>query len=135
MEDAELNAIRAARLQEMQRNAGQGGGSADGPDGQGNSKANDPAQSMVEQILEAEAKERLSRVRLVKPERAKAVEGYLLRMYQSGAIRRKVNEEQIVDILEQVASDERKHNNTTIVFDRRDKSGEGNEEGEDDFFD
>lgn len=89
---------------------------------------------MMTQLLEPEAKERLARVKLVKPERADAVVKYLVRLYQSGAIRRKVNEDQIVDILEQIASDERKHNDTEIVFDRRDKSGEGDVE-DDDFFD
>ncbi|QPG76604.1 hypothetical protein FOA43_003996 [Brettanomyces nanus] len=135
MEDEELQAIRAARLQEMQKNAGQGSGASGSQEAEGSTAANDPTQALISQILELEAKERLSRVRLVKPERAKAVEGYLIRLYQSGTIRRKINEDQIVDILEKVASDERKQNSTTIVFDRRDKSGEGNQEEEEDFFD
>ncbi len=134
MEDEELKAIRAARLQELRQNSGHNGNSSNGQSGSNGSNQNDAAQMMMTQLLEPEAKERLARVKLVKPERADAVMKYLMQLYQSGAIRRKVNEDQIVDILEKVASDERKQNDTEIVFDRRDKSGEGDIE-DDDFFD
>lgn len=132
MEDEELQAIRAARLQQLQRSAGAGGSSSHGAPTQPKGSGASQVSMMMSQLLEPEAYERLSRVRLVKPERASAVEQHLMKLYQAGAIRRKISENQIVDILEKVASDERKQGSTTIVFDRRDKSGEGDD---DDFFD
>ncbi|KAG7705990.1 hypothetical protein KL950_003566 [Ogataea haglerorum] len=83
-----------------------------------------------------EAKERLSRVRMVRPERVTSVESYLLRLFKSGAIRTKISESDIVEILEKVSKEERKGNETKIVFDRRSNHYEDEDEGgEDDFFD
>ncbi|KAH3669722.1 hypothetical protein OGATHE_002534 [Ogataea polymorpha] len=97
---------------------------------------NDPSQSILSQILEPEAKERLSRVRMVRPERVTSVESYLLRLFKSGAIRTKISESEIVEILERVSKEERKGNETKIVFDRRSTHYEDEDEGEeDDFFD
>lgn len=150
MDDSELQAIRAARLQEMQRNAQGGRGSANGGgegDGSGaNSgadKANAITESILSQILEPEAKERLNRVRMVKPERVLSVENYLVRLFQSGGIRSKVGGEDIVDILDKIAKEERKTNTTRIKFERREyadanvggsKTTHG-DDSDDDFFD
>ncbi|GME80432.1 unnamed protein product [Ambrosiozyma monospora] len=132
MEDAELAAIRAARLAELQRNA-QGGSSSQQSNGKSQSGAN-PSQAIISQILETEAKERLSRVKLVKPERVQAVENYLVKLYQSGAVRTKITEDDIVEILEKVAKDERRGNQNKIVFNRREVSY-GDDDDDDDFFD
>ncbi|GMG20232.1 unnamed protein product [Ambrosiozyma monospora] len=93
-----------------------------------------PSQAIISQILETEAKERLSRVRLVKPERVQAVENYLVKLYQSGAVRTKITEDDIVEILEKVAKDERRGNQNKIVFNRREVSY-GDDDDDDDFFD
>lgn len=146
MDDSELKAIRAARLQEMQRNA-QGGGSSnkngtDNVNGSNNS-LND---SIMNQILDAEAKERLNRVRMVKPERVSGVENYLIRLYQSGSIRTKVTEQDIVEILDKIANEERKSTTTRIKFERREyvdtnygsnktNNNNKNDSDSDDFFD
>ncbi|OBA17162.1 uncharacterized protein OGAPODRAFT_6679 [Ogataea polymorpha] len=132
MDDSELAAIRAARLAELQRNAQGGGSQAQ----ENKTNQNDPSQSILSQILEPEAKERLSRVRMVRPERVTSVESYLLRLFKSGAIRTKISESEIVEILERVSKEERKGNETKIVFDRRSTHYEDEDEGEeDDFFD
>ncbi|GME82742.1 unnamed protein product [Ambrosiozyma monospora] len=131
MEDAELAAIRAARLAELQRNA-QGGSSSQQSNGKSPAGPS-PSQAIISQILETEAKERLSRVRLVKPERVQAVENYLVKLYQSGAVRTKISEDDIVEILEKVAKDERKGTQNKIVFNRREVSY--GDDDDDDFFD
>ncbi|KAG7869172.1 hypothetical protein KL918_000717 [Ogataea parapolymorpha] len=70
------------------------------------------------------------------PERVTSVESYLLRLFKSGAIRTKISESDIVEILEKVSKEERKGNETKIVFDRRSTHYEDEDEGEeDDFFD
>lgn len=126
MDDAELQAIRAARMQEMQRNA-QGGstggmnGSTSGSNGTSSSTSNNNVNdAIMTRILEHDAKERLNRVRMVKPERVMGVENYLIRLYQSGGIRGKVSEEDIVEILEKIAAEERRNTSTRIKFERRD---------------
>lgn len=145
MDDAELQAIRAARLQEMQRNA-QGGGGNSGPGAAGGEDGRDKASSVndsiLNQILDQSAKERLNRVRMVKPERVLGVENYLVRLVQSGGIRSKVTEEDIVDILDKIAREERRNTTTRIKFERREyadtNAGVGKRSGDDsddDFFD
>lgn len=143
MDDTELQAIRAARLQEMQRNS-QGGGNptnAGVEGGKGSSNANSGIDSLLTQILDHEAKERLNRVRMVKPERVAGVEQYLVRLYQSGGIRGKVGEGELVELLDKIANEERRNNSTSIRFARREyvdtqeESKKPTSDSEDDFFD
>lgn len=44
----------------------------------------------------------VSRIALVSPERSKQIESILLRMAQTGQLRGRVNEEQLINLLEQV---------------------------------
>lgn len=111
MDDAELNAIRQARLQELQKQQGSG---------------QDEKGTVLAHVLETSARERLSRVRMVRPDKADAVEQYLVKMISMGGIGRKLGEKDIVDILDSLSRDEKKPGR--IVFDRK-----GDEE--DDFFD
>ena len=50
-----------------------------------------------------EARERLNRVKLVKPEIAEKVENALLQAIQMGQIKGKINEAQIIDILNEIS--------------------------------
>jgi Double-stranded DNA-binding domain len=45
----------------------------------------------------------VARIGLVSPERSRQIEGILLRMAQTGQLRGKVNEQQLIDLLEQVS--------------------------------
>ncbi|AMD22272.1 HGL068Wp [Eremothecium sinecaudum] len=130
--DPELQALREARLQELKSSQS------------GEKRATG---ELVQQFMEPEALERLSRVALVRPDRAQAVEAYLHRMVTGGMIRSKVTEKQIVDILNGIASDEQKRKETKIIFDRKaldidekpnigSGGGKGaGEDSDDDFFD
>ncbi|CAG98939.1 Sdd2p [Kluyveromyces lactis] len=132
--DDELRAIREARLRELKQQSG-------GTSESANNGSNDgQTQAILNQILDSNAQERLSRVALVRPERVKAVEAYLLQMVRSGAIRNKLTEQDIVGILESVGRDEQKRNTTRIIFDRREKgtassSVDQDDDEDDDFFD
>lgn len=127
MDDAELNAIRSARLSELQKNSGQA------PADQGGDKKDDMKLSMLSQILETSARERLSRVRIVRPDRADAVEQYIIKLAATGSITRKLSENDIVEILEGISRDEKKQTQSKIVFDRRTTNIDSDDD--DDFFD
>ena len=127
MDDAELNAIRSARLSELQKNSGQA------PADQGGDKKDDMKLSMLSQILETNARERLSRVRIVRPDRADAVEQYIIKLAATGNITRKLSENDIVEILDGISRDEKKQTQSKIVFDRRTTNIDSDDD--DDFFD
>jgi programmed cell death protein 5 len=58
-------------------------------------------------ILTKDARERLSRVRLVKPDLALQLELYLVQLYQAGKLRTKLTDEQLKAILESLKSDKK----------------------------
>lgn len=72
-------------------------------------------------VLETAARERLSRIALVSPERAKKIEGILLRMAQSSQLKGRVSEEQLIGFLDQMedSSSKTSAKKSTIVFQRR----------------
>lgn len=116
--DAELQALREARLAELKR---------------GTSAESTPVGASVSGYLEPQALERLSRVSLVRPDRAAAVEKYLAQLASTGQLRGKVSERDIVQILDRIAREKE----TKIIFDRRDGNDEEDDEEDDgdDFFD
>lgn len=117
MDDAELNAIRAARLAELQKSQAQNAASG----------ADERKFTLLSQVLEPSARERLSRVRIVRPERADQVEQYLMKLIQMGSVTRKLGERDIVEILDSLSRDQKSQ--SKIVFERR------GEDDDDDFFD
>ncbi|GAA5939669.1 Sdd2p [Sporobolomyces koalae] len=125
--DNDLEAIRAKRMAELQGTSGRTGpssstrlpsgtpGAAAAAGGAGSSEdqasklaaEEEQRRTVMIQILTTEARERLSRIALVKPERARAIEQLLMRMAQSGQLRGKVSEEQLIDVLDQVEAMEK----------------------------
>ncbi|KAL4075412.1 PDCD5-related protein [Scleroderma yunnanense] len=71
-------------------------------------------------ILDTAARERLSRIALVSPERSRQIEVLLLRMVQGGQLRGKVSESQLIELLEQLEDAQSKTSTkkTTIVVSR-----------------
>jgi len=71
-------------------------------------------------VLDTAARERLSRIALVSPERSRHIEGILARMAQSGQLRGKVSEQQLIELLEQMEEAQKKTSTkTTIRYKRR----------------
>ena len=66
--------------------------------------------SILSQILEPDAADRLNRIRMVKESRATDVENRLIMLARSGQLRQRVNENQLKDIL-------------SALSDQQDKSG------------
>ncbi|MCO5591105.1 hypothetical protein L7F22_045082 [Adiantum nelumboides] len=77
-------------------------------------EAEERRQMMLARVLSAEARERLSRIALVKPEKARGVEDLLLRSAQMGQITEKVSEERLITLLEQINEQTQKAPRVTI---------------------
>jgi len=118
MEDDDLAQIRKARLEQLKAQGG--GGSSGGGAGVGGQDNNqqevEARQSILNQILEPEAADRLGRIRLVKESRAADVENRLIMLARSGQLRQKITEDQLKDLLNQVAE---KEETKKIVVSRR----------------
>jgi programmed cell death protein 5 len=99
------------------------------PNGYGNDKEADAKRAQEEQmrrdllatVLDTAARERLSRIALVSPDRSKQIQTILLRMAQSGQLKNRVTEEQLIDLLNQMEQAEGKTTvqKSTIVYHRR----------------
>ncbi|KAG8714282.1 hypothetical protein FRC11_009031 [Ceratobasidium sp. 423] len=112
MEDAELAAIRAARLNQLQQQAGGSSGSRPSggfPGAQSGEDAGDEGRQSEDQmkrdllatVLDSAARERLARISLVRPALSGQIEQILLRMAQTGQLRGRVTEQQLIGLIEQ----------------------------------
>ncbi|KAI1621163.1 double-stranded DNA-binding domain-containing protein [Exophiala viscosa] len=109
MADDDLAQIRAARLAQLkQQQGGAGAGDAGGDDeGQRRKQESEARSSMLNQILEPEAADRLGRIRMVKESRATDVENRLIMLARSGQLRQKVTEDQLKDMLASLSEHEK----------------------------
>ncbi|KAG0005267.1 hypothetical protein BGZ65_011553 [Modicella reniformis] len=128
MGDDELEQIRARRMAELRAQSGGPGNSTGGSSsGLGGSSRHDEEQAksqmeemrrtMLTQILDGEARERLARIAIVKPDKARAVEDILIRMAQGGQVQNRITEERLIELLGQVNQQTRSE--TRIVYNRR----------------
>ncbi|KIV82956.1 hypothetical protein PV11_05018 [Exophiala sideris] len=109
MADDDLAQIRAARLAQLKQQQGGGGSSDAGGDeeGQRRKQESEARSSMLNQILEPEAADRLGRIRMVKESRATDVENRLIMLARSGQLRQKVTEDQLKDMLASLSEHEK----------------------------
>ncbi|KAE8360724.1 PDCD5-related protein [Aspergillus caelatus] len=123
MADAELEEIRRARLAQLQQQQGggpRGGAGQDGQDDQRKQAEAERRSAILNQILEPEAADRLGRIRLVKESRAVDIENRLIMLAQTGQLRQKVSEDQLKQLLNAVAENQRKDEEEhKVVFNRR----------------
>lgn len=73
----------------------------------------------MDQILDPAAADRLGRIRLVKESRATDIENRLIMLAQTGQLRQKVTEEQLKELLNAVAENQRKEEEHKVVISRR----------------
>ncbi|RWQ98899.1 putative dsDNA-binding protein PDCD5 [Paecilomyces variotii] len=130
MADAELEEIRRARLAQLQQQAGARGSPAGGsgqdeqrhkeltPTLSNRQAAEERRAAILNQILEPAAADRLGRIRLVKESRATDVENRLIMLAQTGQLRQKVTEDQLKELLNAVAENQREEEQK-IVINRR----------------
>ncbi|XP_032892332.1 programmed cell death protein 5 [Amblyraja radiata] len=116
MEDAELETIRRQRLAELRA---QRGDAADDQQQQQESKQRETEMrnTILAQVLDQSARARLSNLALVKPEKAKSVENYLIQMAKIGQLGGKITESGLIEILEKVNQQLGKR--TMVKFNRR----------------
>lgn len=102
-------------MQELQR---MGGGDPNQAKQQAEAREQQEMQvnSILTQILTQDARARLNSIALVKPEKAKQLEGMLINMARSGQLSEKMSEEQLVKVLEQISQSKQK---TKVNFQRR----------------
>ncbi|KAJ5884997.1 hypothetical protein N7495_009507 [Penicillium taxi] len=132
MADAELEEIRRARLAQLQQGGSRGGGQ--GPSQEEKRQAeSDQRSSIMSQILDPAAADRLGRIRLVKESRAVDIENRLIMLAQSGQLRQKVTEDQLKDLLNAVAENTRKEEEEQKIVISRRKGGW--DDDDDDLFD
>jgi programmed cell death protein 5 len=97
--DEELNAIRQRRYSELQRAAA---------DEQRQTEARRQfeaqKQAALKQILTPEARQRLTNIRMVKPEFADQIELQLIQLAQTGRIRVPISDEQLKEALAKLQS-------------------------------
>lgn len=98
------------------------------PTSRSNNHPAEARQSILNQILEPEAADRLGRIRLVKESRAQDVENRLIMLARSGQLRSKVTETQLKELLNAVA--ETKEEEKIVVSRRKG----GWEDDDDDLF-
>ncbi|KAG9125831.1 transcriptional repressor general negative regulator of transcription subunit 4 [Ceratobasidium sp. 392] len=128
MEDAELAAIRAARLNQLQQQSGssrpsQAGGFPAG-DNEGGDDGNRQSEDQMKRdllatVLDSSARERLARISLVRPALSGQIEQILLRMAQTGQLRGRVTEQQLIGLLEQAEESQAKNVPKKVVYQRR----------------
>ena len=100
--DEELEALRRRRLAELQRAS---------VDDQRRSQAQQQVerqkQTIIRRILTPEARQRLTNIRMVKPEFADELEMQLIQLAQSGRLRGQVTDEQLKKTLVQLEGQKR----------------------------
>lgn len=82
-----------------------------------NAKEEEFKNQILSQALSQEARARLNTIAVAKPEKAALVENMLLRMVQMGQIQTKLQEADLINMLERVS--EQTQRKTTVKFDRR----------------
>jgi len=100
--DDELEALRRRRLAEMQRAV-----QDDQRRAQTQQQVERQKQAVIRRILTPEARQRLTNIRMVKPEFADELEMQLIQLAQSGRLRGQVTDEQLKKTLVQLEGQKR----------------------------
>ncbi|XP_059962878.1 programmed cell death protein 5-like [Mesoplodon densirostris] len=114
MAEEELKVLRKHRLAELQAKHGDPG---DVAQQEAKQREAEMRNSILAQVLDQSARARLSNLALVRPEKTKAVENYLIQMARYGQLSGKVSEQGLIEILEKVSQQTEKK--TTVKFSRR----------------
>ncbi len=102
MSDDELENIRQRRLSELQQQAGQ-----DQPQSQAKKQLEAQKQALLRQILSEEARQRLTNLRMIKPEFTEQIELQLIQLAQTGKLPIPLPDAQLKQILIQLQSRKR----------------------------
>jgi len=98
LSDEELEAIRQRKLAALQERAVQE---------QQVSEAQTKKEALLRQILTPEARQRLTNVKMVKPQFAEQIEAQLIQLAASGKLKGRVDDNQLKTLLQQIQGRER----------------------------
>jgi len=105
MGDDELAEIRRQRMMQMQQQQ-----MAEQDQIQRQQQMQAQIQSVLMQVMEPEARERLNTIRLAKPEFASSVEQQIVSLAQSGRLRQKITDAQLRQLLTQIVPQKKEFN-------------------------
>ncbi|EFN54396.1 hypothetical protein CHLNCDRAFT_24727, partial [Chlorella variabilis] len=117
--DAELEAIRQRRMAQLMEQAGGGGKAPATPEEmqaqeEQREAAEEQRRAMLMNLMQPSARDRLARISLVKPDKARAIEDMLIMAARRGQIQEKVSEARLIELLEQVSEQTEKKTKVTI---------------------
>jgi programmed cell death protein 5 len=98
--DEELENLRKKKLQEMQEQAAYQEQVEEQEEQQ--KQLEEQKKTILRAILTNEARERLGRIRIARPEMAESIENQLIMLAQSGKLKNKINDEELRMLLSKV---------------------------------
>ncbi len=109
-DDEELEDLRRRRLEELRRQQSESSG-GDPQQAAAEAQRADQERALREhlmrQLLAPEARERLERLRLARPDQAKQLENQLISLAQSGRLNEQLTDAQLRDLLARITDDKR----------------------------
>ncbi|KAJ1644187.1 hypothetical protein LPJ64_004126 [Coemansia asiatica] len=121
MADSELEAIRARRMAEIQQSQQSSFGANPQDDSTEENAAKreqeNARNSILTQLLDNSARERLGRIAIVNAGKARSVEDLIIRMGQVGQLKKRITEDDLKELLEEI---NKQHSaETKVVVNRR----------------
>lgn len=98
MDDSELDDLRRRKLAELQQQA-----QSDQAQAQQRASVDAQKENILRSILEPEARERLVRVKMARPDVAESLENQIINLYQQGRIRARIDDATLRELLARVA--------------------------------
>lgn len=98
--DEDLENLKKRRLQELQQQMAMQG-ALEEQEAQ-KEEMDDQKKSIMRAILTPQARERLGRIRVARPDVTEAIENQLIMLAQSGRLKSKINDEQLVMLLSKI---------------------------------
>lgn len=98
VEDSELDDLRRRKLAELQQQA-----QSDQAQAQQRAGVDAQKENILRSILEPEARERLVRVKMARPDVAESLENQIINLYQQGRIRARIDDATLRELLARVA--------------------------------
>ncbi len=100
VDEDELEKLRKKKLQELEQQAEQ-----QEADQARREQAEAQKKAVLRQVLEPQARERLQRIKMARPEKGASIEQQLIQLAASGRINRKLTDDQLKQILAQSQED------------------------------
>jgi programmed cell death protein 5 len=104
--DEELEDLRKKKLQELQQQAALQESMEEQQEEQ-QKQLEEHKKAILRKILTTEARERLGRIKVARPEVAEAIENQLIMLAQSGQLKNKINDEQLRMLLSKIVPKKR----------------------------